>query len=334
MSRAISATLVVLLLSIAACARFEPGALPLPTAMPSVRAATTPLAGSTAVPAATPNAPHATLAIDVKPGAVYRDVTYCNTGNVALKLDLAYPKNLSDQPMPIVVYVHGGGWTSGDKSGGVGMIDSRELLARGYVFASLNYRLAPQFKFPAQIEDVKCAIRFLRANAATLRIDPNRIGAMGGSAGGHLVALLGTTDARAGFDVGQYLDQSSRVQAVVDLFGPADLPALLTSRAMVVGQTVFGAKSNGDPILVRASPVTYIDPSDPPFLILQGDKDTTVPPEQSQILYDRLKAASVPATLVIVKNAGHGFAPVGGALSPSRAELTKMIADFFDKNLP
>jgi len=145
--------------------------------------------------------------------------------------------------------------------------------------------------------------------------------------------MLGTTDVSAGFDVGEYGDQSSRVQAVVDLFGPADLPALLGGPGLVVGQSVFGATSRDDPILVKASPITYISPDDPPFLILQGDKDTTVPLEQSQILYDRLKAGGVNATLVIVKNAGHSFTPVGGAISPSRAELTKMIGDFFDKYL-
>jgi len=180
---------------------------------------------------------------------------------------------------------------------------------------------------------VKCAIRHFRANAATYKLDPNRIGVWGGSAGGHLVAMLGTTDKGAGFDVGEYLDQSSRVQAVVDLFGPADLPQMFTSNAQLVAQRVFGSTSRDDPILVQASPVTYTTPDDPPFLILQGDKDTTVPPSQSQILYDKLKAGGVQATLVMVQNAGHGFVPTGGAISPSRTELTKMIADFFDKHL-
>jgi len=145
--------------------------------------------------------------------------------------------------------------------------------------------------------------------------------------------MLGTTDARAGFDVGEYLDQSSRVQAVVDLFGPTDLPAMLGGRAAIVAQMVFGATSDNDPILVKASPVTYITPDDPPFLILHGDKDAVVPLEQSQILYDRLKAGGVNATLVIVKNAGHSFTPSGGAISPTRTELSKMIANFFDQFL-
>ena len=281
--------------------------------------------------AATPSA-LPPLSIDTRPGAANKDVTYCSPDGIAQKLDLYYPKDLAN-PMPIAVYVHGGGWTSGDKGNGAGIPDVRELLARGYVVASLDYRLAPQYQWPAQIIDVKCAIRFLRAHASALQIDPNRVGAWGGIAGGHLVAMLGTTDQGAGFDVGEFLDQSSRVQAVVDMFGPTDLTTLDSAPAAPLAKTVFGATTRDDPVLARASPVTYISPDDPPFLILQGDKDTTVPPSQSQEFYDRLKAAGVNATLVMVKNAGHGFAPVGGAISPSRAELTQSIADFFDKNL-
>ena len=293
------------------------------------------LAAPTTAPVPTPTA-RATPTpqkIEAKAGASYLDVTYCAPEGIAQKMNVFYPRQLNDKPMPIAVYVHGGGWTAGDKGSGAGSVDMQELLARGYIVASLDYRLAPQYKWPSQITDVKCAIRHLRANAALYHLDPNRIGVWGGSAGGHLVAMLGTTDARAGFDVGEYLEQSSRVQVVVDLFGPADLPAMLTGRAAMVAQMVFGATSDNDPILVRASPVTYITPDDPPFLILHGDKDVVVPLEQSQILYDKLKASGVNATFVIVKNAGHSFTPSGGAISPTRAELSKMIADFFDKFL-
>jgi acetyl esterase/lipase len=248
-------------------------------------------------------------------------------------MDVMYPENFSGKPTPAAVYIHGGAWMQGDKDTGAGAEDIPGILARGYIVVSLNYRLAPQYKWPSQITDVKCAIRHLRANAATYKLDPNKIGVWGGSAGGHLVSMLGTTDQSAGFDVGEYLDQSSRVQAVVDLFGPADLPAMLTGSAAGAISGIFGAKSRDDPILVKASPVTYITPDDPPFLFLHGDKDTTVPPEQSQELYDKLKAGGVTATLVIVKNAEHSFRPSGGVMSPSRAELTKMIADFFDKFL-
>lgn len=308
-----------------ACQRGQPMPAPAPTVMPTptTALAPTPVAGATS----------SSQKIEAKPGASYRDVTYCAPDGIAQKMNVFYPKQLSDQAMPIAVYIHGGGWTAGDKGSGAGSADMQGLLARGYIVASLDYRLAPQSKWPSQITDVKCAIRHLRAHAATYKLDPNKIGVWGGSAGGHLVAMLGTTDASAGFDVGEYADQSSRPQAVVDLFGPADLPVMLTGRAELVGRTVFGATSRDDPVLVKASPVTYITPDDPPFLILHGDKDTTVPMEQSQILYDKLKAGGVTATLVIVKNAGHGFAPSGGAISPSRAELTKLIVGFFDKFL-
>jgi acetyl esterase/lipase len=244
-----------------------------------------------------------------------------------------YPANFSGKPTPAAVYIHGGAWMQGDKDTGAGAEDIPGILARGYVVVALNYRLAPQFKWPAQIADVKCAIRHLRANAATYKLDPNKIGVWGGSAGGHLVSMLGTTDKSAGFDVGEYLDQSSRVQVVVDMFGPSDLPVMLVGSAEPAITVVFGARSRDDPILVKASPVTYITPDDPPFLILQGDQDTVVPMQQSQELYDKLKAGGVNATLVIVKNAGHSFRPSGGAISPSRTELTKMIADFFDRYL-
>lgn len=314
-------SLFVIVLLLAACSRAGKNDLPSPTPQPS------------ATPSSAPNKPTPIPNIVAKAGASYRDLTYCTPDGVPQKMDVTYPKTLGDKALPVTVYIHGGGWTSGDKGNGAGTADMKELLARGYIVVSLDYRLAPKYKWPAQIVDVKCAIRHLRANAATYRLDPNRIGVWGGSAGGHLVSMLGVTDKRAGFDVGEYIDQSSRVQSVVDLFGPSDLPAMLTASAFVVGKNVFGATSRDDPILANASPVTYISSDDPPFLILQGDKDSTVPMEQSQILYNKLQAGGVTATLVIVKNAEHGFAPAGGAINPSRAELTKMIADFFDKNL-
>ncbi len=265
-------------------------------------------------------------------GSIQKDVTYCTPDGNPQKMDLYFPKVSDGKPAPVVVYVHGGAWQTGDKAGGVGMGEVPLLSQRGYLFVSINYRLAPKFKWPAQIQDSKCAIRFLRAHAKSYNLDPNRIGVMGSSAGGHLVALLGVTDTSAGFDVGEYLDQSSRVQAVVDLFGPADLTVKhFTETQGNILRGVFGAQAPGDPVLAKASPVTYVSKDDAPFLILQGDKDTTVPPSQSQELYDRLKAGGVPATLVIVKNAGHGFVPAGGPISPSMAELARMTVDFFDK---
>ncbi len=260
------------------------------------------------------------------------DVTYCVMDGVELKMDIYRPQG-SSAPTPALLYVHGGGWTSGDKRSGEGVRDIAELLARGYLIAAVNYRLAPSYKFPAMIEDVKCAVRFLRENAERYTIDPEKIGAWGGSAGGHLVALLGTADSSAGWDVGQYLEHSSRVQAVVDMFGPTDLTVLFEGANPRLMEQVFGTSDRNSETLKRASPVTWVSSDDPPFLILHGERDPLVPVSQSQIFYERLQAAGVPATLVIVKNAGHGFAPMGGPISPTRQELTKIIGDFFDRSL-
>ena len=167
-------------------------------------------------------------------------------------------------------------------------------------------------------------------------IDPDRIGAWGGSAGGHLVSLLGTSDSSAGLEgTGGYQDQSSRVQAVVDMFGPADLTRQFEGGASGtrLGSQVFGTGDGSSDILKMASPVTYVSADDPPFLILHGEMDELVPPDQSQELHDRLVAAGVPVSLVMVKNAGHGFAPSGGRISPSRQEIEKLIVEFFSRNL-
>src|SRR5512140_2368186 len=151
-------------------------------------------------------------------GETLRDVTYCTPGDRPQKMDLYFPG--AGGPWPVVAYVHGGGWRYGDKSE-AGLL-AAGMTARGYLVASINYRLYPAGKFPDMIEDVKCAVRSLRAHAGQYNLDPARIAAVGISAGGHLVALLGTADKSAGWDVGEYLDQSSRVQAVVAMAAPTD----------------------------------------------------------------------------------------------------------------
>jgi acetyl esterase/lipase len=271
------------------------------------------------------------LAVDAR--KIERNVTYGKAGDVELKLDIYFSKETKGK-LPVTVYVHGGGWQNGDKSIGAGAMAIGELVKRGYLVVSVNYRLAPAYKFPAQIEDVKCAIRFLRAHAKEYNLNPKRIGVWGGSAGGHLVALLGTSDKSAGFEGnGGWAKESSRVQAVVDMFGPSDLTVDFAGAGKNIAETVFGVSSSKDELMKRASPVTYISKDDPPFLILHGDSDKLVPLSQSEKLNEGLKAAGVPSKLVVVKNAGHGFMPVGGAPQPDRIELTQMIADFFDKNL-
>jgi acetyl esterase/lipase len=269
-----------------------------------------------------------------KPSAappVQIDLTYCTPlEGIKLTMDVYNPKN-GGSPHPVIVYVHGGGWTGGDKSDGIGLLLKEELIQRGYLFVAINYRLAPKYSFPDPIEDVKCAVRYLRANAAQYNLDPDRIGALGGSAGGHLVGLLGTSDAKAGWDEGEYAGQSSRVQAVVDMYGPADLVALFPSSNRLQSQQIFKIDSAEE--LSRFSPVTYVSPDDPPFLILHGELDEVVPLEQSQIFYDKLKAAGIPVELVVVKNAGHSFQPQGEDIQPSLPELFQTVSDFFDQNL-
>jgi len=249
-----------------------------------------------------------------------------------LKMDISYPAQF-DGPASAVVYVHGGGWTQGSKEDVPAEVGDA-LRQAGFILVSLDYRLAPQHKWPAQIEDVKCAVRSLRAHAAQDLIDPARIGAWGGSAGGHLVSMLGVTDTSAGFDVGAYLDQSSRVQAVVDWFGPSDLTSLLADpKLSAISRDVFNTQPDDQETLGKASPVTYVTSDDPPFLIMQGDHDQTVPPSQSQELYDRLIAAGVPAALEIVRNAGHSFGPIGGPIQPDRLEIAAQTAAFFGQRL-
>lgn len=301
---------------------FVPTLKRLPTSAPTLTPTPTMI-----VPTASPNLSFEVESTSEAPATVLPpsliDVTYCTMSGVELKMDAYFPADRS-QPVPVVVYVHGGGWAAGDKHGGPGAGYNVALLQDGFAVFTINYRLAPDFLFPAMIQDVKCAIRSIRAHAAEYGIDPNRIGVWGGSAGGHLVALLGTSDQSAGFDVGEYLDYSSRVQAVVDMFGPTDLTIpVSTYEQLQLVQNAF-------PIDMYAvgSPVTYISPDDPPFLILHGDKDKLVPVEQSILFYNQLVAQNVPATLVIVKNAGHGFNPVDGVPDPGPAQVAQTVLAF------
>lgn len=261
-----------------------------------------------------------------KLGTVEKDITYCTVDGVELKMDVYYPSENNGR-FAVTMYVHGGGWSSGDKAQGAGAIEIPELQKAGFLVVSVNYRLAPEYEFPAMIEDVKCAVRSLRAHADEYNLDPNRIGVWGGSAGGHLVALLGTSDESAGFDVGEYLEYSSRVQAVVDMFGPADLTVQFQG-GYESARRVFG-----DFDAALASPVTYVTADDPPFLMLHGEKDALVPIEQSEILLAALQAAGVPAELVPVVNAGHSFKPDGGQISPLRKEIAQLVIAFFEERL-
>jgi acetyl esterase/lipase len=213
------------------------------------------------------------------------------------------------------------------------------------VVASINYRLSDEAKFPAQIEDCKAAIRFLRANARKHNIDPQKIGVAGSSAGGHLVALLGTSGGVKDLEGNEgNLTQSSRVQAVVDFCGPIDFFKQVEYYALKAGaaatQSGQGPKHAADGPVIRllgglpsekkdlatkANPITHITRDDPPFLIIHGQNDKLVPPWQSQLLYDALRAAGIEARLILVPDAGHGMP--GGKASLETA------GRFFDRHL-
>ncbi len=261
------------------------------------------------------------------------DVPYATNAGVKLTLDLYMPKGLSDAA-PTAIYVHGGGWEHGSKRGGGWFEAVRdELVHRGYVVASVEYRLAPEHKWPAFIHDVKAAVRFLRLNAPKYHVDPAHIGAWGSSAGGHLVALLGTADAKAKLEGEHYLGQSSSVQAVVDLFGPSKLDGM---KATDTNSGRAARVFSDDPakvsrILTEASPIKYVSKDDAPFLIIHGEDDELVPLQQGRILHEKLLSVGVPSQFVPVKNGQHGLN--GRQIEPGRTELVTMIANFFDKYL-
>ncbi len=260
-----------------------------------------------------------------KRGTTERNVPYCSPGGSPLLMDVYYPAT-GEGPWPGLIFVHGGGWTGGDKS--QAGPEAPALRNAGFLVFSINYRLGPRHRFPAMIEDAKCAVRFLRSNAPRFNLDPNRIGAWGASAGGHLAGLLGTADASAGFDVGELAGQFSRVRAVVSFFGPMDF-TLSCSGDHTSKPEVFGGY---DPVL--ASPITYASRDDPPFLFVHGDSDQLVPLSQSERMHQRLQDLGVPSRLVVVSNANHGFSPVGsGGVSPTRPEITQLVVDFFRKEL-
>ena len=242
---------------------------------------------------------------------VYRDLAYVTDGHERQKLDLYVPE--TGENLPLIIWIHGGAWRGGDKTHYMPI----EYLKAGYAGASLNYRLSQHAIFPAQIEDVKAAVRWLRANAETYRLDPNRFAAWGSSAGGHLVAMLGTAGDVKEFEVGENLEVSSRVQAVVDYFGPTDFLQMDAHRLPngLVHDVPDSPESQlvGEPIqehqdrVARANPVTYVSKDAPPFLIVHGDKDPLVPYQQSVLLNDALEKVGVPVTFYKVEGGGHGW---------------------------
>lgn len=263
-----------------------------------------------------------------------RDQPYVENGVPAQTLDLYYPEK-SDKPVPLVIWIHGGAWRSGSKR----RCAALQLLSNGFAVASIEYRFSQQAPFPAQIEDCKAAVRWLRAHAKDYNLDPAHFGAWGSEAGGHLVALLGTAGGVKELEgaLGNP-DQSSRVQAVCDWFGPADLfrmaeqsgsesmmdhNAPYSSESQLIGGPIAQNKEKAD----RASPITYVSKDAPPFMIMHGDKDPLAPVKQSETLHDALKKAGVDSTLVILPGMGQGL-----KVSEDPENKAKVWA-FFEKHL-
>ncbi len=259
------------------------------------------------------------------------DLAYVKNGDNRQRLDLHLPT--SSERLPVIIWIHGGGWQGGSKDGCPPLRAGYAI--EGYAVASIGYRLSDQARFPAQIEDCKAAIRWLRAHADEFNLDTDRFGVWGSSAGGHLAALVGTSGDVKEFDVGQNLDESSGVQAVCDFYGPTDFNVFVTTpryerhaqaespEARLIG----GAVLENPEKVRRVNPITYVSEDDPPFLIVHGDHDGTVPLNQSELLSRALENVGVPVIFHTIRGAGHG----GPAFS--EPVVSEMVRDFFRRQL-
>ncbi len=260
----------------------------------------------------------------------FYDLAYVRGGDANQRLDLVLPAPVT-KAAPLIVWIHGGGWEQGSHH----QNPARAMAERGYAVASIGYRLSSQAKYPAQIEDCKAAIRWLRAHAAEYGIDPGRIGIWGASAGGHLAALLGTTAKDRRFDVGENLEQSSAVRCVIDSFGPSDflhwgdppLSAAYDTSNNALARLLGGRLADHVELARLASPVTFVDKDAAPFLIMHGADDPVVPAQQSVVLDAALRKAGVESTLIIVPGGGHG----GGMFND--AKLLYQMAAFMEAHL-
>ncbi len=236
-----------------------------------------------------------------------RDITYAEAGGARMQLNLARPKNASG-PLPTVLCIHGGGFRAGSREGYNKLCLS--LAQRGFVAATISYRLAPMHQFPAAVHDTKAAVRWLRANAAKYGINPDRIGVTGGSAGGHLAQFLGVTAGVKDFEGADNPGFSSAVTCVVNVYGPSDFTK--SYGKSVDAHVVLPMWLGGDVETARAkhiqsSPLNWVNPSAAPTLIIHGTEDKYVAYEQAVWMRDRLTACGVPVVLLTLEGAGHGF---------------------------
>ncbi|MBP6600405.1 MAG: alpha/beta hydrolase [Verrucomicrobiales bacterium] len=267
-----------------------------------------------------------------------RDIAYIPEGDEAQKLDLYLPEEVPTDPLPLVVHIHGGGWIGGSKF----PCPVAGMAAKGYVVASIEYRFSNKAVFPAQIQDCQAAIRWLRANHEKYHLDPEKVGVVGASAGGHLSALVGTSGGKNPFPlIGGNAEQSDRVQAVCDIFGPTDFTTVVQQAAEDTKvKNIFQFNSPKDPysLLIGAnlednkkssavSPGTYVSEDNPPFLILHGTHDALVPYAQSVQFFESLKEKGVPVWLQTLPGAGHGGPAFG------QPTVIQLMQNFFDKFL-
>jgi acetyl esterase/lipase len=274
--------------------------------------------------------PEAVSAADEKRVRVVKDVAYLGADR-SEKLDLYLPVTDTGPARPAMVIIHGGGWYRGDKAANREQNIGQNLAAAGYVCASINYRLAKDSRdtvsrlrdvWPGALDDCKTAVRFLRRHAGRYNIDAEHIGAIGGSAGGHLAALLAVTDAEDGLDPDElYAEFSCRIQAVVPMYGVHDVLQHARLRGCRIDEDV-------KKLCREASPLTYVTAGDPPALILHGTMDALVPIDQSLILQSHLQAAGVRTRVFVIQGAPHSF-----HLQPKERDLRPVVVEFFDRHL-
>ena len=257
-----------------------------------------------------------------------RNVEYSNPDGQHLQLNIARPKNQTSTN-PAILCIHGGGFRAGNREGYNGLCI--KLAQRGFVTATVTYRLAPKYQFPAAIYDVKAAVRWLRANAGAYHLDPARIGVTGDSAGGHLAQFLGVTAGVAEFEGdGGNGTQSSAVACVVNRYGPSDFTksyAKSVDAAEVLPLWLGGNLETALPRHIRASPLNWVNPNAAPTLLLHGTDDKYVAYEQAVWMRDRLAACGVEVELRTFEGAGHGFK---GA---DAEQAEKAMIEFFEKHL-
>ena len=269
---------------------------------------------------------------------VIKEIVYSTVDGESLKLDMVSPLS-GNGPFPAVIHFHGGGWQAGDKSHGHNRIF--KLAQAGFVAVSVGYRFAPKFKWPEQIYDAKAAVRFLREHAKEFNIDPDRIGAVGDSAGGYLALMLGFTETTDGLEGNTSSSTSSNVQAVATFCSAGDFTRAGSRKlspdvekritdyykkplSQVLAEFT-GTIDPNDPKLLKMSARTFVDAGDPPVLIFHGAEDPLISLEQVEELENTLKDADVPVEVIVVKGEGHGW------YGPALDDTERKLISFFDQ---